>query len=244
MKKNILITFCLIALFSTIELFAGEIEIMYNERIPYQVKIDKNTVKGLTATPVNQAFQKAKIPYVWKQVPSKRQLRLIKNNDKEICGVGWFKNSEREKFGKYTLPIYQDKPTMALALASNTKIKSGLSVKEILKNSNLKRLAKDGYSYGKFLDNLIVKIKPKTHKTTGENSNMIKMLNIARTDYFFISQEEADGLIETLGFEKSNYNYVKFSDMPKGNNRYLLCSKKVSDDTITKLNMVLKTSGL
>ena len=68
---------------------------------------------------------------------------------------------------------------------------------------------------------------------------MLKMLQHNRIDYFFISHEEADSLIESSGIPKNNFKYIAFSDMPKGEKRYLLCSKKVGDDIIEKLNSAI-----
>jgi len=214
------------------------ITVRYHERVPY-IKTTPDGVEGLTGTPVSLAFKKAGIPFIWKKTPSKRQIKVLKDNSGCDCLVGWFKNPDREKFAKYTHHIYQDKPQIALARADNGKLQNGISVDSVLSNPGLKLLVKDGYSYGSYLDARISRQKPVIDRSTTENVNMLKKIHFRRGDYFFISPEEADGLIESSGLPKEDFKYIMFSDMPEGEKRYILCSQKVEDEVIEKLNTAI-----
>ena len=77
------------------------LEIVYISRTPYIVEVNKS-IEGLVATPVIRALNKAKIKYTLVQRPNKIQLQTNKENKKEICIIGWFKNSYRETFAKYS----------------------------------------------------------------------------------------------------------------------------------------------
>jgi ABC-type amino acid transport substrate-binding protein len=166
-------------------------------------------------------------------------MKIIEDNEGCDCAVGWFKNPDREKFAKYTYHIYQDKPQIALAGADNEKLQNGITVDSVLSNPKLTLEVKDGYSYGSFLDGKIVQHKPVIDRTVNENINMLKKIHSKRADYFFIAPEEADGLIESSGLPKSDFKYVIFSDMPEGEKRYILCSQKVGDEVIEKLNTAI-----
>jgi len=214
------------------------ITIHYNERVPY-LKTTPDGVEGLTATPAALALKKAGIPFSWKKTPAIRQMAVLKKNDSCDCLVGWFKNSDREKFAKYTHPIYQDKPQIALARFDNDNLQNMTSVDSILSNPEITLLGKDEYSYGAFLDAKIIQHKPAIFRATVENINMLKMIYYKRNDYFFIAPEEADTLIESSGISKKNFKYVTFSDMPEGEKRYILCSQKVGDEIIEKLNAAI-----
>ena len=214
------------------------ISIHYHERAPYQETTDAG-VKGLTGTPVTLVFQKAGISFEWVKTPSKRQLKIIKDNYGCDCSVGWFKNPEREKFARYTYCIYQDKPQIALARADNRRLKSGVRVASALSNRELTLEVKDGYSYGSFLDAKIARHKPKIDRTTSENTYMLKKIYEKRADYFFIAPEEADSLIEASGFVREDFKYIIFSDMPEGEKRYIICSQEVKDEIIEKLNKAI-----
>jgi uncharacterized protein (TIGR02285 family) len=215
------------------------INLHYNERPPYLIG-DGDRVHGLTADPANQAFSEANIPFKWQNTPSNRQLEILQNNKGRDCLVGWFKNPEREKFAKYTLPIYQDKPQIALAKADNDKIKTFTTIEKVLQNPALVLLVKEGYSYGAFIDSKIAILKPAIITTTVENSGMLEMLYRRRSDYFFIAPEEAASLIETVGYKPQDFKIIQFSDMVSGEKRYILCSYKVEDAVIEKLNIAIQ----
>ena len=55
-----------------------------------------------TATSVLEAFDKAGIPFQWKKMPFKRQLITIKANKNMACGIGAFKNPEREAYAHFS----------------------------------------------------------------------------------------------------------------------------------------------
>lgn len=215
------------------------ITVHYHERVPYYVT-GPYGVYGLCADPLKKAFKGAGIPFRWQKTPAKRQLDILKENRGRECILGWFKNPEREKFAKYTLYIYQDKPAMALARADNGEITSGKSLEETLSNPHLVLLRKDGYSYGRFVDEKIAELNPKQEITTAENIGMLKMIHSKRADYFFIAEEEAEELIISSGLPETDFKRVKFSNMPEGNKRYILFSRKVEDEVIEKINKAIR----
>ena len=216
----------------------NRITVHYHERIPY-VRTTPTGVEGLTATPVSIVFNKSGIFFRWEKTPSKRQLKMIEKNRGCDCAVGWFKNPDREKFGKYTYSIYQDKPQIALARADNGKLKNNMTVDTILSNRELTLGIKDGYSYGTFLDAKIAKHNPVIDSTVNENINMLKKIHSGRGDYFFIAPEEAVGLIKSSGLPEKDFKYIAFSDMPEGEKRYILCSRSVRDEDIERLNKAI-----
>lgn len=215
------------------------IVVYYHERRPYYVTTP-NQVHGLIADRVNWVFKDAGIPFVWRKIPAKRQLEIIRNNEQRACAVGWFKTPEREAFGNFTLPIFFDNPTMAIARADNDQIRSGDSLARTLSNRRLRLLRKDGYSYGRFIDDGIQEHAPREMVTTAENLSMVKMIHTHRADYFFISKEEAEDVILCSDLPRKDFKVVRFSDMPQGNKRYLICSRKIEEMTLLQLNRAIK----
>lgn len=219
----------------------GLMNVMFNERVPYMSEVKAaNTVKGLTADVVNYAFPKAGIKYKWENVPAKRQLEILTVGTDLAVGLGWFKNPDREKFAKFSVAMYQDKPMHAIVKATNKKLTSGKTVESVLKDQNINMLIKDGYSYGQFIDDKIKALNPKMSKVTVESVNMVKMLYADRADYFFITPEEADDVIAQAGYKMEEFNLISFSDMPEGGKRYLMYSKSVDDATIKKIDTYIE----
>ncbi len=222
---------------------AGEdvITVHYHERKPFNIS-SVDGVYGLCADPLRLAFEKAGVRYRWRQTPSKRQMEILKQNRGRDCFLGWFKNPAREKIAKYSLPIYQDKPAVALARSNNPDVRTGVSLKMVLSNPSLVLLKKDGYSYGKMVDALIEETRPNQVITTADNVGMLHMIRARRADYFFISKEEADELIIASGFPDTDFKYVRFSGMPMGEKRYILFSKMIEDDVVARVNEAIRES--
>ncbi|MBU0970171.1 MAG: hypothetical protein KKC20_05965 [Proteobacteria bacterium] len=217
----------------------GVITIHYHERPPYYMTGPLG-VYGLCADPVKRAFHQANIPFRWEKTPAKRQLDILRENRSRACLIGWFKNSEREKFARYSHPIYQDKPFIALARADNPQLISNGPIEEILLNPDLVLLRKNTYSYGKLLDTMILKLGPRQRRTSAENIGMLKIIHSGGADYFFISEEEATQLPVTSGLLKTDFKTIRFFNMPGGNKRYLLFSKQVENQVIDQINWAIK----
>ena len=75
---------------------------------------------------------------------------------------------------------------------------------------------------------------------TSTNVQMLQMILSGRADYFFISEEEADHIILSAGYETSQFQLKHFADMPAGNRRYIACSLQVSQKIVELLNRALK----
>lgn len=209
--------------------------IAYNERPPYLKTNPDGSVAGLTATPVANALKAAGIPFVWENNPSNRQLQTIREGGSRYCGIGWFKNPEREKFAKFSKAIYRDKPTVAIAQLGFVARDSD-KLADVLRRTDIKVLVKEKYSYGPYIDNLLATLKTPLILTTSENSSMIKMVNVGRADFMFTSEEEAAYFVEQAGYSLKDFHIFRFQDMPEGEKRYLMCSKDVPDELINQFN--------
>ena len=218
----------------------GPIIVYYHERRPYFITT-AHQVHGLIADRVNWVFKEAGIPYVWRKMPAKRQLEMIRSDTQRACAVGWFKTPERESFGKFTLPIYMDNRTLAIARADNDQIQSGYPLARTLSNWRIRLLKKDGYSYGRFIDSEIKRHAPRAVVTTAENISMVRMIHSHRADYFFITREEAEDLILSANLPPQDFKAIHFSDMPAGNNRYLICSRNIDEMTLLRINRNIKS---
>lgn len=212
-----------------------EITVHYHERRPFYLAY-KNEARGLVANPIGQAFAFADIPFTWQETPATRQLEIIKNNETKSCAAGWFKTPEREKFCQFSLPIYQDKPFVAITRADNMLLGETETLERVLKERRLQALVKDGYSYGPYIDDHLRRFTPRKVITTANNQNLMRMIQTYRADYCFMTEEEAQDQLLFSGLNRSDFKLVYFSDMPRGNKRYLICSKKVDQKTMKRLN--------
>jgi polar amino acid transport system substrate-binding protein len=214
------------------------VTVHYHERPPYYVTGPLG-VYGLCVDPVKKAFVAAGIPVNWVKTPAARQLELLKFNGADTCIIGWFKNTDRERYAVFSHYIYQDRPAVALARADNPHLVSRRPLAQTLENRAVVLLRKQGYSYGQFIDDMIGRYHPNQKTTTAENIGMLKIIHEGLADYFFISEEEAMDLVETSGLLADDFKLVHFVDVPSGNRRYLLFSKKMDKDIIEKVNAAI-----
>lgn len=211
------------------------ITLHYHERIPYSYSTE-NGIEGIIASIVDTAFKRAGVPFIWKKTPSNRQLQTIKDNKNYDGIIGWFKNPERESFSRFSHFIYQDKPYIAVARSDNSRIRNTMTIEDILSDKNLTLEIKDGYSYGSFIDGKIEELNPNVDSTTMESIQMLQKIHLKRADYFFIAPEEADNLIKISGLPIEDFKYIRFSNMPEGEKRYIMFSEKVNPSIINKIN--------
>ena len=213
------------------------VDLHFYVRPPYMVKSGEAQVSGLTADPAQAAFDKAGVPFRWQQTPAMRQLVMIERGSGPDCGVGWYKTSEREKFGKFTAPLYRDKPSVGIARAdfhAPSKTLAG-----IVADPATRVVMKVGLSYGQDVVGTMAHAKAQVLTVATEQANLARMVASGRADFMFSTQEEADILRKYVDRGGESLKVLTFPDLHAGATRHILCSRKVSDETIDKLNAAL-----
>lgn len=210
----------------------------YHERPPYSFKQADGGVGGFLADIADQAMKAAGIAYRWEDLPSARQLEVIKRNDGQACGLGWFKRPDREAFAKFTLPIYHDPPTIVVARADDARFSGTPTLDALFRDKSLLLLTKTGYSYGAEIDAKIESEKPKLRRDPSDNRAMLVMVGRKRVDYMIMAEEEARDLLDDPDLKQSVAIY-HLGDAPPGELRYLMCSRSVPDDVIARINQAI-----
>lgn len=210
----------------------------YHERAPYSVAQGDGTVAGLVASPAAQALSQAGVAFVWARTPSQRQLALIQEGAGLHCGVGWFRNPQRAVLGKFSQPLYRDKPFGALA-RPDSPLRSGMRGAEALALAGATLLLKDGYSYGPQLDRLIAAQTPSPARTSAETLQMLRMLVAGRAGWIIVSPEEAQVLRDEAGPAGADLRQVVFADIAAGETRHLYCNRAVPDAWLARVDQAL-----
>jgi polar amino acid transport system substrate-binding protein len=221
--------------------FADEpLDVMYHERAPYYVSKDKGAVGGIIGERASQVFSAAGIAYTLRRTPANRQLNEIQQNRHKSCALGWFKKPEREKFAKFSAPLYQDKPMVILVRRDEPKTASISSLAQLAKDPELRMGAKLGYSYGPIIDAMAKKLANNVVTASQSSAGMMRMMLGKRFDYFFSAAEEAPGILKEIGDSRHQVTVVPLSDSPPGNLRYIICSKRVEDALIDRINTAIR----
>jgi len=219
---------------------AGEVPIplQYSERPPYVMRASDGSVGGIAATSAIHAFQKAGIPYALRFMSAKHQIVNLQANEEPICAMAWYKTAEREAFAKFTKPVSQDSATIVLTnIAFQTP--PNATVESLLANPATRIVLKNSVVYGPYVETKLSAAKAHLIRTYDEYETIIRVIRNGRADLTFATLEEADYYARYLGYPITSFNVIRFADAPPGENRYIMCSKKVPDAIIERLNAAL-----
>jgi len=216
-----------------------DLVIYFHQRPPYSAKQADGSVKGITADIVTQAMSVAGIPYRWEELPSARQMEVLKRDEDKACGLGWFKRPEREEFAKFSAAIYHDLPTIVVARATDQRFAGTPSIDALFADKSLTLLTKTGYSYGGEIDGKIATQKPNARADASDNRIMLGMVSRERVDYMIMAEEEAKDLLTQSDIAGSGLAIYHLANPPAGEYRYLMCSKSVPDDLIARINQAI-----
>lgn len=217
---------------------AEPLALMYYDRPPFMIDGGDGSASGLTVNISSEIMKTARLDHAWHKFAAKRILELVRENAIYGCGIGWFKNPEREQFARFSKPIYRDKPLVAIA-PKKFVLPADTTLAVALATSGTRVLVKEGFSYGG-IDPLLLKYKPTLISTAGEVVQMIQMIKANRADMTFLPEEEALYLLGQAGFRADDFNLIKFSDMPAGSTRHLMCSKKVPESVMQQINAAIR----
>ncbi len=212
---------------------ADTLRLHYQERPPYSATQADGRVSGLVADPAGRALAQAGIAFTWVRTPAQRQLALIQAEAPGLdCGIGWFRTDERAEQGRFSAPLYRDRPLAALVRDPAWRA-PGASAAALLADPALRLLVKEGYSYGPRLDALIAAAPRPPLSTSVEPLQMARMLASGRADWTPVAPEEAEVL------RVPGLRLVPLSDEPQGQARHLYCSRAVPAAWMARIDAAL-----
>lgn len=217
---------------------AGVITLHYNPRVPYEY-VEDGVVKGLVAAPIERAFKKAGVAFQWSSTPIARQFYMVQSNVGLDCLSGRFKNDDRAKWARFSKPVYRDQPQGLLVGSNNEKMKAFASIESAIRATDVALLVKSGNSYGAVLDGFIRQRTTPKSVTFDESPSMLRQLKLGIVDTFIIAPEEADALVAQAGFTAKEFSFLGFPDAPAGELRYIMCSQRVPESVMERLNAAI-----
>lgn len=210
----------------------------YHDRPPYLLQGADGAPVGLTGTPAAHAFRQAGVAVTWRIAPTNRQLAMVKDPQQRSCAVGWFRNPERERFARFTKPIYRDKEWVLLAHAGYTP-PDDATLEQLLQSSATRILVKDNFSYGTEIDAMIARGKPTIAVTAGSQEQMLQSVSAGMVDFLFVSEEEGGYLVARNGGRGASLRLLRPRGMPRGAERHIMCGKAVPESVIERLNKAI-----
>ena len=220
---------------------AIEATLYYYQRMPFFGDSDSKPA-GLLIDISRLIFDEAGINYKLVNVPVVRFFESLRKPGNS-CVIGALRTKEREAIYTYSDDfIYRDLPFRIIVSKTKRKaLPERPTIKQVLE-SGLRLGVTEGYVYGNWLDGKIAEHQPTVQKINigNETEKMHKMLIAGRFDYMFAVAEEARHVVSEGQEHRSHLTTVEIADAPRGNMRYLLCSKGIDSALMQKINVAIK----
>lgn len=223
---------------------AESLLMVYTDKPPYSF-LDKGVEKGFLLERTRRVLSRAGIESKFREMPPKRILLEIQNNEQAICSFGWYKLAEREKYAFFSAPLHQDRPQAVLAgRRSAAAVQRHATLKQLMADGTLILATADGFSYGQELDSMIAVFPGRIDRTVQTELQVARKIAAKRADFMFIDQEDYDYLIASdADFRSNDLVRIEYPDMPPGLKRYILCSQKVGADVMRRINASIALEG-
>jgi ABC-type amino acid transport substrate-binding protein len=213
------------------------VTVYFSERPPFSI------VEGQTGILVNLAkvvLAEAGVRARFIELPSNRVLDLLQSEPSDALGIGYYKIPEREVWGRFSIPIYQESPEVAL-VNSRAAVGLGNPVRlDALLASGLTLGVKGGLSFGAVLDQKIRTQGLVPIETIADLPQLLKMVQSGRMDYTFLSQEEAEYLLRKDPSLAQGLVLTRLSEAPPGNQRYFLYPKSFDPALLDRIDAAIE----
>ncbi len=239
----------ILLLLSSLSVFAVTIDaeamtISYFERPPYYYTAKNGQPEGFLLNKVVGIMEQAGIEARFLSLTPNQILYVVRHAVSPHCSIGWFKNSQREEFAKFSRPIYQDKPIELLIRKSGlARIGKEHTLAAIFNNNSLIFARNIHYSYGEYIDGLLGEKEPNSSLTVKGQAGLMQAVAADDKKYILVPPEEAMSLIKRAGYQQEDFALVPLTDIPVGNKRYLMCSQSVSDELLERIDQAIAQTG-
>lgn len=211
----------------------------YSASPPLHYLSSQGELTGFAARPAVAALKAAGIAFDVRQTPAKQQMVLLQANQQAACMLSWLHTPERERIGKFSEVVYEDKRPFALTWAGNPAMHDEEALKDTLNDKRLRLMLREGVSYGPQIDRGLIRYKATGTTSAATPAQLLDQLARRQFDYLFITDEEAAQAIKDSGHAAGSFRRIYFSDLYKGYERRLWCSKAVPDEVFKRLNTAI-----
>lgn len=164
----------------------------------------------------------------WEPVPLKRSLLKLRQNARAQCVLGIFRNAERERYTRFSRPIWTTDPQWLVARPEIAdRLRRHDHARLALADPELRLLVYDGVSYGDTLDRWIRERSGPTQRLSAAHDRMLDMLARGRADFAILSEAELAGARRAGLRGAAAVELVRLPGTPPPSLRYLGCSHKV-----------------
>jgi uncharacterized protein (TIGR02285 family) len=218
------------------------ITVAWRDKPPYHY-MDNGVAKGFLLQRAQAIFAAANIRTTFVIEPQKRIWADLSHGAKNYCSLSWYRLPGREAVSQYTLPLHIDPPHSVLISPNAVRqVKAHPTLASLMMDDEVTLGVVDGISYGPDLDAMIRVTRNQVMRRTVEATSMMRMLAIGRFSYMFVDREDWEYVRKQDPLLAKMVRY-DFPDMPAGLKRYIVCSKDVAPEVMSRINAAITSTG-
>lgn len=191
----------------------------FSERPPFSM-VEGQT--GILISLTKAILSEAGIRARFIELPAPRIVELLRIGQTDALGVGWYGVPGKAPVGHFSLPIYQELPTVGVLNTRMASVVGATPRLDSLLASSFTLGLKTGNSLGPLVDQMIRAQGLVPLETGVSIPAMLKLIQQGRMDYTLLSGDEAQYLVKADPSLIPGLVVVRLSDVPPGNFRYFL----------------------
>jgi ABC-type amino acid transport substrate-binding protein len=213
------------------------VTVYFNERPPLTMVAGQT---GILVDLTKAVLTEAGIRARFIELPAIRILDLLRTGDPDALGIGEFLTPEGETWDRYSIPLYQEHPIVALVNARAAASIGNPVRLEVLLSSGLTLGQMQGRSFGPSVDAKIRTQGLTPVETAVEIPQLLKMVQAGRMDYTFLSEEEARYLLKQDPALTPGLILTRLTDPPPGNLWFFLYPKEFDPALATRIDAAIE----
>ena len=217
--------------------------VAYPDRPPYNYTVDGQP-QGALYELAARIFAQARVQAVFREMPVKRIQEGLQRPGSRLCSCGWFRNEAREKFARFSLPMSQDTPLVAVILASTRELLGDeVSLAGILATPGVTLGLVRGWSYGSYVDGMARKYSGWIEEAPSRPLQAA-MLARGRFTCTLVRESEVESFIGLTGLEPRHVLVLPLTDLRERPKRHVLCGRGLSPEVLGRIDAAIRELGL
>lgn len=224
--------------FSSVAWADAPLLVTYPERPPYYYT-EAGVPQGTLLLMAWRIFEEAGIPVALSSRPPARVLNEVAQGSPPSCSIGWFKNAERERFGRFSLPFFHDRPLRLVVHSDRlADFRRFPSLSDVLASRPRIGIVA-GFSYGLMHEQLLGAARERVDRV----EQLMRMVAAGRIDLALVNEMEFEYFKEREGVGRLPLQTLSFPDAPAGNARHVICSRSVPPATLERIDQAIRRLG-
>lgn len=209
------------------------LQIVFEEYEPFFHQEDDGTASGLYGSLATEVFSHAGIDIRWQRVSFNRLIRMLQQDQRPACAVGYGHEEERSKFARVSELFVKGAPIVLIARpAVAPRLRDHGSLKRVITDPTVKgafvALPESRSLFDDAPDQLARHLLVNV-----EDAQLFDMVATGRADFAMLNRDTAQFLNKARG---GVLEIVTLDDLTKTTDRFIMCSRAVPEQVMDRIN--------